>query len=353
MHRETGKLYIGAVNHLYTLNDDLTLDSTVVTGPKNDNYGCIPRESCQESQPWSDNCEVNVNCLGEYTAVPTDHVIKAVIIDYSENSLITCGSLFWGRCEKRQLENPARVTFAKSSVVSNDMTTTVMFLAPGPSRTEALYVGITCTSPKLLFYYDLIGHVSSLSTASFDYTFEGTSHQSSIKMTQTDRKDILFRHGFSSGGFSYFAIIRNETVYSSHLARVCQNDTKFSSYAEIPLVCNHGGVSYNVLQAAYVTHPGSLLARHLGLPHVGPFNHNSDVLFGVFGTTDYTLTNGANDSVLCVYTLSEIRRSFTGAIQKCFSGIGNIGPPEFTNPQSCSHTVSMNFFFLFSYYLRK
>ena len=355
-HRSTGELYIGAVNHLYVLNDDLSVHSSpVITGPHLDHYMCIPKDSCRElPQPWPEDCTVNVQCFDDYTTVMIDAVSKALLIDYQDDTLITCSNLFWGRCEKRILNNLSRITFAKSPVVSNDlMSPALMFTGPGPTKAEVLYVGVTCSSVTMERYFDLIGHMSSLSIASFDYTFYSpTSYKSTITMDNTRKTNILFRYGFSSGGFSYFATVRNDTMYTSHLSRVCQNDTKFSSYAEIQLKCKHEAKAYTVLQAAYVTHPGTKLAIHLGLPHVGPFNHHSDVLFGVFGTSDAAQANTANDSVLCVYTLSQIRRSFTEAIQECFSGIGNIGPPEFTMPQSCTQTVStyMNPFYYWRFH---
>jgi plexin A len=77
--KETGLVYVGGVNRLYQLSLDLDLQVTVETGPREDSPEC-PAVGCSDSV---------VKRL-------TDNVNKALVIDYKNTSLITCGTLFQG-----------------------------------------------------------------------------------------------------------------------------------------------------------------------------------------------------------------------------------------------------------------
>ena len=64
----------------------------------------------------------------------TNNVNKALVIDYSDSRLISCGSLFQGVCTVRSLRNISNVEQQiKEPVVANNATaSTVAFIAPGP-----------------------------------------------------------------------------------------------------------------------------------------------------------------------------------------------------------------------------
>ena len=90
--KNTGRVYIGAVNKLYQLSPDLRLNVVAVTGPKEDSPKCSVFPDCSEDDKELSN---NVN--------------KALLIDYSESRLISCGSLFQGICTVRNLRNISNV----------------------------------------------------------------------------------------------------------------------------------------------------------------------------------------------------------------------------------------------------
>ncbi len=48
------------------------------------------------------------------------------------------------------------------------------------------------------------------------------------------------------------------------------------------------------------------------------------------------------DSVMCVFPLKEIRRTFTENIQDCFRGVGNTGPAHISVPYGCINTVRLS-----------
>ena len=80
----------------------------------------------------------------------TSNVNKALVIDYSDSRLISCGSIYQGVCTVRSLRNISHVEQQiKEPVVANNATaSTVAFIAPGPPNppiTQVMYVGVTYT----------------------------------------------------------------------------------------------------------------------------------------------------------------------------------------------------------------
>ncbi|EFN64996.1 Plexin-A4 [Camponotus floridanus] len=86
--KNTGRVYVGAVNRLYQLSPDLVLVVKEVTGPKGDSTACSMLDCPREAQKR-----------------PVDNVNKALVIDYTTTRLISCGSLFQGMCTVRNLHN--------------------------------------------------------------------------------------------------------------------------------------------------------------------------------------------------------------------------------------------------------
>ena len=88
-----------------------------VTGPKEDSPKCSVFPDCSESDKKLSN---NIN--------------KALLIDYFESRLISCGSLFQGICTVRSLRNISNVEerVTESVVANNATASTVAFIAPGP-----------------------------------------------------------------------------------------------------------------------------------------------------------------------------------------------------------------------------
>ena len=77
--KNTGRVYIGAVNKMYQLSPDLELTKSATTGPKED----------------SPLCSVLPDCPSEKKL--TNNINKALVIDYAESRIIECGSLFQGK----------------------------------------------------------------------------------------------------------------------------------------------------------------------------------------------------------------------------------------------------------------
>jgi len=69
---QSGRVYVGAVNHIYQLNSDLTLVVDVTTGPVQDNKDCADFDSngrldCTEETSLLNNSnQVTVSCDSAY-----------------------------------------------------------------------------------------------------------------------------------------------------------------------------------------------------------------------------------------------------------------------------------------------
>ena len=321
--KNTGRVYVGAVNKLYQLSPDLQLNVAAVTGPKDD----------------SPLCSVFPDCPPTTAKKLTNNVNKALLIDYAESRLISCGSLFQGMCTVRDLRNISIVEERiREPVVANNATaSTVAFIAPGPPNppiTQVMYVGVTFTLNGP--FRSEVPAVSSRSLesktlfeiAETDVTTGTRIHVNSLSR---ERYPINYVYGFSSEGFSYFVTTQKKQTgpypYLSKLVRICHNDMDYYSYTEIPIECISGdeneAMSYNLVQAAFVGKAGSKLAKDLGV------TAQDDVLFAVFSKSDPSegdiTSKPGKQSALCVYSLKSIRRKFMQNIQRCFTGVGSRG----------------------------
>lgn len=348
VNKETGKVYVGAQNKLYQLSENLVQQKSVITGPIDDAPNCRPNNPCECSLSSPELCK-------DYIKKPTTSVCKALVIDYEHSKLITCHNVLQGHCAKRDLDDITQkdADIWEPVVPFDNASSTVMFIGRGPPLTRSstrtsvnvLYVGATRPTIGETSFKDKIYALSSRRLDNFGLTFADILHGATkleVEQSLRDLYKINYKYGFFSGGFSYFLTVQKErpresqSPYLTKIQRVCGNDTKFQSYAEMTLMCknNTSGVIYNVLQGAFTTRPGSQLAQSLGLAH-DTQSHLDDVLFGVF-TVD---GNPAAGSALCMYSLREVRRMFTRAIQECFKGRGNTGPDYLGNSFPCTELV--------------
>lgn len=341
--KNTGTVYAGGVNRLYQLDPNLRRLQYVVTGPVNDSVECSASD-----------------CKGEtiQNMKATNNVNKVLVIDYTRSRLIVCGTVRQGSCQVRDLRDITQLTrnVSEAIVANNATASTVAFIAPGPPNppvTHVLYIGVTYTGKSV--YRDEVPAVASRSLEDnrfFDIavTDVTTSTRMLVNSLARERYPITYVYGFGSEKFSYFLTRQMEDTdagspYISKLVRVCQNDSAYYSYTEIPIECKDSlGKRYNLAQAAYVGKPGTDLATQLGI------QTNDDVLFAVFSPSDPNEGEGsprpADSSALCVYSMKSVRRMFINNIQECFRGKGDRGLNFISPSHHCIETVSSTSNFL-------
>lgn len=158
--------------------------------------------------------------------------------------------------------------------------------------------------------------------------------------------DIYYIYGFVSASFVYFLTLQLDTqqtlldtagekFFTSKIVRMCAGDSEFYSYVEFPIGCSWRGVEYRLVQSAHLAKPGLLLAQALGVPA------DEDVLFTVFSQGQKNRASPPRQTILCLFTLSNINAHIRRRIQSCYRGEGTLALPWLLNKElPCINTVS-------------
>ncbi|XP_043920171.1 plexin-A4 [Protopterus annectens] len=321
-----GYIYLGAVNRIYKLSSDLKVMVTHQTGPDEDNPKCYPPRIVQ---PCNEHLTL------------TNNVNKMLLIDYKENRLLACGSLYQGICKLLKLDDLFKLgePFHKKEhylsgvndsgsvfgvVVSHSNTEDKLFIATAVDGKPEYFP--TISSRKLT--------KNSEDDAMFAYVFHDEFVASMIKIpsdtfTTIPDFDIYYIYGFSSGNFVYFLTLQpemlspsgsatKEQVYTSKLVRLCKEDTAFNSYVEVPIGCVKNGVEYRLLQAAYLSKAGVILARYL---HINP---DDAILYTIFSKGQKRRLKSLDESALCIFVLKSINDRIKDRLQSCYKGEGTL-----------------------------
>ncbi|KAH0546188.1 plexin-B [Cotesia glomerata] len=314
----TGRLYAGAVNRLMQFDANLKLEKLVSTGPRLDNPQC-----------HATGCTSR-----EMTTSLMDNVNKLLIADLESKTLIACGSLLQGACEKYNISNISqKPNFLPHSVAANDeYSSTYAFI--GPKRYNAwehtsniLYVGTTFTNNGE--YRHDVPAISSRQLGTLEYAQYTFQKQSILHIDVKYRDHFLVKYiyGFNASDYAYFVLVQKQSYlpeqeelgYVSRLARSCINDSNYDSYTEVTLQCNvdmGNGTEqvYNLVQDAKVAAAGSDLASQLGITTGDP------VFVSVFSPSKGITNDPLPRSALCVYSLQDIEAKFNENIYMCFNG---------------------------------
>ncbi|KAK2717101.1 hypothetical protein QYM36_007291, partial [Artemia franciscana] len=310
---EGKQVFVGGVNRLYQLDADLRLVESISTGPELDSPHC-----------HSNGCS---NDTAEQ--ILTDNVNKILVIDSNSNSLLACGSILQGACNKYNLQNISLENqFYPKAVASNDEdSSTFAFIAPQTSSgySDVLYVGTTFTFNG--DYRHDVPAISSRNLETLDLHENWFDKQSSISIDVKSRDHFLVKYvyGFNTTDHAYFVIVQKrssypgeeEQGYLTRLARVCINDGNFGSYSEVTLQCGESEDypdGYTLIQDAKLVSAGVDLAASYGVKNGDP------VLVGVFSPQKGISAEPLNQSAMCVFSLAKIERRFKENIHMCFNG---------------------------------
>ncbi|XP_022105400.1 plexin-B-like [Acanthaster planci] len=293
-----GDVYVGAVNWLYRLNSRLEQIQNAST--------------CDDSMPYN-----GMPCRR------TNNYNKILVVDSTRpNGLITCGGVFDGICQLRQLQD-IRFVMSESDhdVAGFEGETTVGLIAPGRGEHEMLYVAATYSVERV----DTTGRFSSIvrrNLSSNPILKARKEVQDAIffnDAAQSESFFITYVASFSHNGFTYFVANQKEDLNSAHyvskMNRVCQTGPNLDAYTEITIQCNESdGSAYSLVQAAHFGPAGPDLAASLDLLA------DEQVLYAVFaknqgapGTSDVP----TDHSALCVYRMTDILAGFQEAVRGC------------------------------------
>ncbi|XP_034446959.1 plexin-B1-like isoform X3 [Hippoglossus hippoglossus] len=302
-----GTVYVGARDHLFQLDglDGLRLEQEEMTGPVSDSKDCLPPVT-------------EFNCP---QARRTSNHNKLLLVDPKALELITCGSVHQGTCQKRKLSSIKKVLFSTERpvdtqyVAANDPSVSTVGLVVGFRGGErtVMYVGrgYTASHPPIS-----TRHLSSVPIFSYEET---------AKLAVAGRLSEYDHHfvtAFTRRTYVYFLFYRRDIKsasreYRTYAARVCQDDTSYYSYVEVPLVCRSPtspSRTYNLLQAAQVGQ--------------GAGQQGEDLL-GVFSTHISSINNSPLDaSALCVYPLDELDRHIDSTRDLCYTQDGLVEGKE-------------------------
>uniref|UniRef100_A0AAZ3RMH9 Sema domain-containing protein n=1 Tax=Oncorhynchus tshawytscha TaxID=74940 RepID=A0AAZ3RMH9_ONCTS len=276
VHQTTGALYIGAVNRVYKLSGNLTLMVSHDTGPEDDNKACYPPLIVQPcSEPLTSTSNVN----------------KLLLIDYSQNRLLACGSLYQGVCKLLRLDDLfilVEPSHKKEHYLSSVNQTGTMYGVIVPSskgQDGTLFIGTAVDGKQ-----DYFPTISSRqlprdpeSSAMLDYELHTDFVSSLIKIPS----DTLVDPPTTS----------STPRASSASARTTTSSTRTSPYPWAP---------------------GRVLAASLNI------SATDDVLFTVFSKGQKQYHRPPDDSALCVFTIKDINARIKERLQSCYQGEGNL-----------------------------
>ncbi|XP_039655380.1 plexin A3 [Perca fluviatilis] len=353
VHRRTGEVFVGAVNRVLKLSANLTELRSHMTGPVEDNAKCYPPPSVRA-------CAHRLNS--------SDNVNKLLLVDYTGNRLVACGSIWQGVCQFLRLEDlfklgephhrkehylsGAREADGMAGVVvgEDDWSADPKRKKPAKGGSR-LFIGAAIDGKSEYFptlsSRKLVADEESVNMFSLVYQDEFVSSQIKIPsdtLSLYPAFDIYYVYGFSSRSYVYFLTLQLDTqltqmdaggekFFTSKIVRMCSNDTEFYSYVEFPLGCTKDGVEYRLVQAAYRQKPGRRLAQALGL------SEDDDVLFVVFSQGQKNRSNPPRETVLCLFTLHDINLAMRERIRSCYRGEGRLSLPWLLNKElPCIHT---------------
>ncbi|XP_031199293.1 plexin-B3 [Mastomys coucha] len=280
---DQGKLYVGAVNHLFQLSPELKMESVAVTGPVVDSPDCVPFHDLAECPQ----------------AQLTDNANQLLLVSSRTQELVACGQVRQGVCEKRHLADVTQVLYQAEDpgdgqfVAANALgVTTVGLVVPLPGR------------DLLLVARGLAGKLSAGVPPLTVRQLAGPQPFSSEGLGRLVVGDFSDYNNSYVGAFSdahsaYFVFRRRgaraQAEYRSYVARVCLRDVNLYSYVEMPLICHGQGL----IQAAFLT---------------------PDTLLGAFSAG----TSQAQ-AALCAFPLADLDRRMEQARRLCYT-TGGQGP---------------------------
>nr|XP_033815505.1 hepatocyte growth factor receptor isoform X1 [Geotrypetes seraphini]XP_033815506.1 hepatocyte growth factor receptor isoform X1 [Geotrypetes seraphini] len=316
-----GHIYVGAVNNIYVLDENLENLTTYRTGPVLESPDCFPCEDCKNKANVS-------NCAWK------DNVNMALLVEtFYGDQLISCGSVQRGTCVRYILQ-PDRLADLESGmqcmytphieedshgcpdcIVSN-LGTKILFTVK--DRFVKFFVGNTVNSSLLHNFSPHSISARRLKETQDGFEFLTDNSYLDVLPHLRDSYPIKYVYTFESDRFVYFLTVQRESlesqIFHTRIIRFCSSDSELRSYMEMPLECiitekrrkrSTRKEIFNILQAAYVGKPGAILAGEMG------FGQNDDVLYGVFAQSKPNSAEPTKRSSICAVSIRTINEFFS------------------------------------------
>ncbi|XP_068132552.1 hepatocyte growth factor receptor-like [Hyperolius riggenbachi] len=345
--QRNGYVYVGAVNKLYVLNENLTKVFEYKTGPVLEQSscggaceGCLDEEH-QSNGTWKDN--VNMALLFE---------------DFYEEQLISCGSVHQGTCQRHVL-NPDKPWDIESEVhclysplltngtdhcpdcVVSDLGSKILLTEK--DRFVTLFVGNTLGKSSSTFHSLSIRRLKETQDG-FEFLTDNSFMD--VLPQYRDLYPIQYVHTFQSGNFIYFLTMQRESLdsqaYHTRIIRFCASDSELRSYIEMPLECIYTerrrkrqamGENFNILQAATVGKAGKTLADEMS------FSQDDDILYAVFAQSKPDSAEVTNRSAVCAVSVKIINDYFSSVVDKHTNCLEHFVGRE--SHQTCNHKTHL------------
>ncbi|XP_060698770.1 plexin-B2-like isoform X1 [Hemiscyllium ocellatum] len=303
----TEQVYVGAVNYLYQLTSDLQEEKKANTGPKQDNPKCVP--------PIKPSTCSNT--------VLTQNYNKLLLIDKDRERLVICGNIFKGICSIRQLNDISVIKYenvngGEATFVASNQSTVGLITLMNVSRNElkpVMFVGK---------HFETFANaiVSTRTLYENGHLFELVQDSSALKPVSHLHYRHDFKLSFEDGGFVYFLFSRTDGSQqepTTYISRLCISDASYYSYIEMVLKCD----DCNLVQAAYINHPGEKLAQHMNRSGLyGTVTPQDKILFAVFNRGNLKTTS-SDKSAFCMFSLKQINEKIEEYREICYSNKGN------------------------------
>uniref|UniRef100_A0A8C2WKP6 Plexin-A2 n=1 Tax=Cyclopterus lumpus TaxID=8103 RepID=A0A8C2WKP6_CYCLU len=281
VHQTTGALYVGAVNRVYKLSGNLTLLVSHDTGPEDDNKACYPPLIVQPcSEPL----------------VSTNNVNKLLLIDYSQNRLLACGSLYQGVCKLLRLDDLfilVEPSHKKEHYLSSVNQTGTMYgvIVPSQGQDGTLFIGTAVDGKQ--DYFPTI---------------------SSRKLPRDPESSAMLDYELHTDFVSSLIKIPSDTLRTA-----ChQADPPVTSSTLLALSASAKTIASFTPMCLCLLAPGRVLAASLNI------SAQDDVLFTIFAKGQKQFHRPPDDSALCVFTIRDINARIKERLQSCYQGEGNL-----------------------------
>uniref|UniRef100_A0A8K9WL03 Plexin B3 n=1 Tax=Oncorhynchus mykiss TaxID=8022 RepID=A0A8K9WL03_ONCMY len=287
--------------------------SSSQTGPKLDSPECLPPivpKDCPTARVTPNTNKILL----------LEEGVDAVGSEVGARSLIVCGTLFQGICDKRSLGNVSEVLYQTSNpvdtqyVAANDPRVSTVGVILNQKGVGLMLVGRGYTSKGPSDIPPITTRRLSPSSSPSRQAFSQDEELGKLVVGSYSEYNNNFISAFNHSDHVYFLFSRRDMwhrkEYRTYVSRLCAGDRSFYSYVEVPLECSGG---YNLAQ-------GASPAEHQGRP----------ALFVAMAAGQASTPTATGRSALCVYGMSELDASLQRAQELCYTegGKGRTGHEE-------------------------